>query len=117
MPVSEKILLRVFNGYEIAKYGKQNIPQAIKHPKWKIGRIGFQPYPYPSATRFIFNQMKNTLVEGNNDFLKRIDTEVVVNDLVEKKFAKNAIKSLGGLQRFSEINLYAPWEREEIIEL
>ena len=117
LPVSEKILLRVFNGYELTKYGKSNIPQAIKHSKWKIARIGFQPYPYPSATRFIFNQMKNTLVEGNNDFLKKIDAEFVINDLVEEKFTKNAIKSLGVARVFPDINLDTPWEREEIIEL
>lgn len=117
LPVGEKVLLRVFNGYELEKYGKGNIPQAIKHQDWDIGRIGFQPYPYPSATRFIFEKMKNTIVEGNNDFLKKFSTDFIVDDLVDYKFVKRAIENLGGPQKFPDMDITSPWEREEIIEL
>jgi len=116
LPVSFDILLKVFNGYEYSKYGKGNIPEAIKHKNWDLQRINFQPYPYPSATKFIFNEMKNTIVEGNNNFLMKYDTDFIVKDLVEEKFTKNAINSLGGPIIFPEINYDTPWEREEIIE-
>ena len=117
LPVSEKVLLRVFEGYEVEKYGNDNIPKAIRHPEWNIERIGFQPYPYPSATRFIFDQMKHTLVEGENKFLNKHDTGFIVKDLVDSTFVKNAIKNLGGTENFSIINKNNPWEREEIIDI
>ena len=117
LPVDEEIILRVFKGYEIDKYGEGNIPQAIKHPGWNLERIDFQPYPYPSASRFIFEQMKKTLVEGNNDFLMKYETEFIAKDLVETKFVKNAIENIGGYDKFLDVNYDSPWEREEIIEI
>lgn len=116
LPVSEKILERVFNGYELNKYGPGNLPQAIKHENWNLKRIGFQPYPYPSATQFIFKELKNTLVEGNKNFLHTLDINHIVNDLVDYSFVKNAINNLGGPGLFPEINYDSPWEREEIID-
>ena len=117
LPVSEDVLLKVFNGYELKKYGKGNVPEAIKHPEWKIDRIDFQPYPYPSASRFIFNEMKNTVVEGDKNFLMKYESDFIANDLVETKFVKNAINNIGGPLNFPEMNISSPWEREELIEV
>lgn len=117
LPVSEDILLRVFKGYENEIYGKGAVPQAIRHPEWNTRRIGFQPYPYPSATRFILNQMKETLVEGNSDFLKRLDPDIAVKDLVDDTFVKKAIDSVGGAKMFELIRSDSPWDRTEIIDI
>ncbi len=117
LPVSEKVLRRVFMGYELNKYGNNNIPLAIKHPKWHMNRIDFQPYPYSSATRFIFNEMKETLIDGNNDYLKKYNEDFILNDLVEKKFVTDAIKNLGGINLFPVIDMNSPWEREEVIDI
>ncbi|MDM8518325.1 ABC transporter substrate-binding protein, partial [Desulfobacterales bacterium HSG16] len=105
LPVSEKILLRVFKGYELSKYGKGNIPQAILHPEWSAKRLGFQPYPYPSATRFILRQMQKTLMEGDTEFLKKLDPDFVINDLVDDTFVKHAIEDVGGPSKFDEIDI------------
>jgi NitT/TauT family transport system substrate-binding protein len=117
LPVPEEVLLRVFNGYELEKYGKGNTPVAIKHPEWNASRIDFQPYPYPSATRFIFDNMKNTIVEGDNSFLKKHEAGFIASDLVDERFVKNAIKNLGGVNNFPVINPASPWEREEVIDV
>lgn len=37
---------------------------AIRHRNWNNGRIDVQPWPYPSATKFIVAAMKQTVVEG-----------------------------------------------------
>jgi NitT/TauT family transport system substrate-binding protein len=111
------VLSRVFTGYEPERYSKGAIPQAIHHPEWKVGRIGFQPYPYPSATRFIVRQLTNTLVEGNTGFLKRLDADFAAKDLVDYIFVKKAIANAGGLEKFDSVNIENPWDREEIIGL
>jgi len=117
LPTAEKILLKVFKGYDLLKFGQGVIPQAIQHPEWNIDRIGFQPYPYPSATRLIMSKMGHTLMEGDTAFLKSLDVDSATKDLVDDTFVKKAIASMGGPEKFDEINIERPWEREEIIEI
>jgi NitT/TauT family transport system substrate-binding protein len=118
LPVSEKILSHVFTGYELSQYGKGNTPQAIKNSKWQVGRIGFQPYPYPSATRLIIQEMQHTRMEGDLNFLKNIQLDSAINRLVDDTFAKKAIENAGGLNQFTQtIDLKNPWHREEMIAL
>jgi len=118
LPVSEKTLSRVFTGYELSKYGKGNTPQAIKNPKWQVGRIGFQPYPYPSATRLIIQEMQHTRMEGDTTFLKQIPWKTSIRDLVDDSFVKKAIQNVGGLKHFSHtMDIANPWHREEIVSL
>ncbi len=116
LPVSRNILYRAFDGYEVEKYGRGNIPQAIKHPEWNIERIGFQPYPFPSATRFIYNKLKETVVEGNSNFLKKYDTDFVVKDIVVTKFINNSIKNGFG-KSFLNYEVNGKLGREEIIDI
>ncbi|KPA18341.1 ABC transporter substrate-binding protein [Candidatus Magnetomorum sp. HK-1] len=118
LPVSEKILSRVFTGYEQSIYGKGTSPQAIKHKDWEVERIGFQPYPYPSATEFIIKEMRNTLMEGDANFLKRIQADLAARDLVDDTFVKHAIQNIGGLKQFDPaFDISNPFSREETVEL
>lgn len=117
IPVPKEVLLRVFKGYELERYGAGNSPQAIKHPEWNMNRIDFQPYPFPSATHFIYSEMRNTLVEGDSSFLQRFEPAFVSKDIIEPSFVKNAIDNLGGVSLFPDLNLDSPWTREEVIEL
>lgn len=117
LPTEEEVLLRVFTGYESSKYGHGAVPQAIHHPEWKVSRIGFQPYPYPSATRFILREMRETVMEGDTTFLKKLDIDAAVKELTDDSFVKKAIANVGGPQKFESINIESPWEREEIVEI
>ncbi len=117
LPVDEKTLLRVFTKYDLATYGAPVKPTAIQHPDWQINRIGFQPYPYPSATRFIAQAMQGTVMEGDHSFLQRLDPGFVSRDIVDDTFVKKAIDSAGGPGLFEEIDLEHPWDRQEIIDL
>ncbi len=117
LPVTENILLRAFTGYDVSTYGAGDPPRAIEHPDWNIGRIGFQPYPYPSATRFIVKEMRRTLMEGDASFLESLRPDFAATDLVEDAFVKKAIADVGGPGKFSAIHIDHPWEREEIVQL
>lgn len=117
MPVPEEILLRVFTGYERSEYGEKAEPRAIHHPDWDVSRIDFQPYPYPSATRLIVDQMRRTLMEGDRAFLQNLDSDLAAKDLVDDRFVKKAIDEVGGIGRFHTLDFERPWEREEVVAL
>ncbi len=120
LPVSRDILSRVFTHYSSEYYGTGNAPRAIHHPQWGLKRIGFQPYPFPSATQFIFRQMQETLVNGDNAFLKKYTPDFVSKDLVTYEFVKKAILQHGGPGAFTELNIGSTkdkWDREEVIEI
>ena len=117
LPVSEKTLHRVFTKYDINTYGHTVRPNAIHHPEWNANRISFQPYPYPSATRFIAGQMRKTVMEGDNAFLHSLDPDYAARDLVDNSFVKKSIAIVGGPQKFEQINIESPWDREEVISL
>ncbi|WP_300457066.1 ABC transporter substrate-binding protein [Desulfobacula sp.] len=118
LPIPKKILLRAFTGYDLAQYGKKQTSHAIHHPEWNIGRIGFQPWPYPSASRMIIREMQQTLMEGDANFLNRLNIESAAMDLVDDRFVRQAIIALGGQQLFQGPGGGSgTWEREEIIEI
>jgi NitT/TauT family transport system substrate-binding protein len=119
LPVSHKTLTQVFTGYDQSVYGTGNVPHAIRHPLWNVQRIGFQPYPYPSATQFIMSEMRHTLMEGDTRFLKSIHIENSAKDLVNDSFVRHAILSVGGIHQFmtSDLKMSDPWNREEILDI
>ncbi|MCP3900153.1 MAG: ABC transporter substrate-binding protein, partial [Desulfobacteraceae bacterium] len=100
LPVTKKVLEEVFQGPE-----KEN----LKHPQWGVKRIGFQPYPYPSATEFIIKQMKDTIVEGNVDFLKNFNPSAATEKLVDDSFVLKAIEEIEGIEK--------PFSRKEVVEI
>lgn len=85
---------------------------AIRHPEWQQARIDYQPYPFPSYTRQLVEMLRGTALEGNNAFLERLDPEFVAADLVDDRFVRAAIASLGGLAAFGLPERYV---REETI--
>jgi len=118
LPAPADVVRRVFTGYaNLPEYGKGSVPQAIVHPEWNIGRIGFQPWPYPSATRFILDQMRQTLMEGDKTFLEKLSPDYVVKDLVDYQFVKHAIMEAGGPGKFASHDFGDSWDREETVEL
>lgn len=116
LPQSYQVLHQALSEYSTEAYGLNTPSHAIRHPEWKINRVDFQPYPYSSATRLILKEMKQTLVEGNAGFLKQLDPVFIEQDLIDKRFVKDAITNLGGLSKFPNMDMTRPWEREEIID-
>ena len=91
-------------------YGPGYDGTAIRHREWGSGRIDFQPWPYPSATKLIVEAMGQTLVEGDTTFLRALDPAFVADDLYDTRFVKSA------LQRHPEWAKIA-LAREEVLEL
>ncbi|UCJ15507.1 ABC transporter substrate-binding protein [Pseudomonas sp. MM211] len=73
---------------------------AIQHGDWADKRIDFQPYPFPSYTEELVRRLKGTLIEGNNGFLASLDPAATARDLVDDRFVRTAIESVGGLKAF-----------------
>lgn len=91
---------------------------AIKHAsEWGNGRIDFQPWPYPSATKLIVNEMNKTVVGGDATFLKDLDPEFVANDLVDYTYVKNALDKYPAWKNDPSVNPDDPFNRKEILEL
>ena len=90
----------------------------LVHPEWHIPRIGFQPYPYPSATAFIIDQLRDTRVEGNTDFLKHLQTgKAVVRSWWIDTFIVKALDRFGGIETFCDCSGEYPYVREESVEI
>ncbi len=108
LPVPEEVLLKVFEPPD---------PAQLVHPHWDVPRIDFQPFPFPSATRFIIEQMKTTRVEGDTAFLTALDAGQATRDLVDDRFVLKAMDETGGMAPFCDCNMTFPYEREETVEI
>lgn len=118
LPAPEPVLRRVFTDYaNIPEYTAGDPPRPIHHPEWNIGRIGFQPYPYPSATRFILSELSRARVEGETGFLRELDADFAVRDLMDDQFVKRAIQVAGWPRKFDGPDFASPWVREEVVEI
>ena len=90
---------------------------AIEHEDWGNGRIDFQPWPYPSATRLIVEAMNQTVVEGDKTFLKDLDPEFVVKDLVNYDYVRKALEKFPEWKDDPSVNADDPFNREEVVKL
>lgn len=83
---------------------------AIRHADWREQRIDFQPYPFPSYTEELVRRLKDTLIEGDGSFLKTLDPAFAARDLVDDRFVKKALASVGGLSAFGLPNSFTRTE-------
>ncbi|GAB6071437.1 ABC transporter substrate-binding protein [Thiomicrorhabdus hydrogeniphila] len=114
LPMKSKVVLKAMTDYAPDHYAE---PDAIKHEDWKIGRIDFNPYPYPTATKFIIDELKDTLVAGDKTFLNDLDTDFVVKDLVNYDYVKNAMDKYDVWDKVPGVNLEDKTNREEVFVL
>lgn len=91
LPFPRSIIERAMLHYDDKAYEEVG---ANRHKaEWKNGRIDFQPYPYPSATEYLIDAMKDTLVEGEQKFLQLKTTKTMAKDLVDDSFVTTSLKS------------------------
>jgi len=100
--------------YDTKSYGES---KAIVHPDWKTGRIDFQPWPYPSATRLIVQAMNETVVGGDTTFLKKLDPEFVAKDLVNYDHVRSAMNKYPEWANDPSVNPADPFNRTEVLAL
>ncbi|WP_137045231.1 ABC transporter substrate-binding protein [Pseudolabrys sp. FHR47] len=112
LPLPAEIIERAMTHYDAKAYGET---KAITHPDWKIGRIDFQPWPYPSATKLIVESMNDTVVGGDTTFLKKLDPDFVAKDLVKYDFVRNAMNKYPDWKKDPSVNPADPFTRTEVL--
>jgi NitT/TauT family transport system substrate-binding protein len=115
LPAPAAVVKRAVTVYADEGSYKSNV--TIKHADWRIGRIDFQPWPYPSATRLIVESLKKTLVAGDRTFLDKLDPAFVVKDLVEYKYVRKALERYPEWKRDPSVNASDPFNRQEVLTL
>ncbi len=110
LPQPRAAIERALTHYDLAEYGPAG---AIRHADWQTGRIGFQPFPFPSYTEALVRFLGETLVEGDRSFLDGLDPAKAHGELVDDRFVRTAIERLGGPAAFG---LPAELTRNEVIE-
>jgi len=115
LPMPAKVVERAMTFYSPADYAD---PAAIRHQaEWQNGRIDFQPYPYPSATKLIIEEMNKTLVGGDKTFLDGLDADFVTKDLVDYNHVKVSMEQFMDWSKVPGIDPNNPYEREEVVVL
>lgn len=114
LPMPAPVIERAMTLYDPKVYEH---PKAIEHPGWHNGRINFNPWPYPSATRLIIDEMNKALVSGDKTFLAKLKPDFVVDDLVSYEFVKNALNKYPDWMKDPTVDPANPFERKEVLEL
>ncbi len=114
LPLPAPIIERAMTYYDNSFYGPT---KAIEHPDWKIGRIDFQPWPYPSATKLIVEAMNDTVVSGDTTFLKKLDPDFAAKDLVNYDYVRNAMNKYPEWKKDPSVNPADPFNRTEVLAL
>ena len=114
LPLPGPVIERAMTLYDDTTYGKTG---AIEHRQWHNGRIDFQPWPYPSATKLIVKAMGETVVGGDTTFLTKLNPEFVAKDLVNYDYVRNAMNKFPQWKNDPSVNPSDPFNREEVLEL
>lgn len=114
LPMPGKVVERAMTYYDDKNY---EAPDAIQHAEWGNGRIDFSPWPYPTATRLIVEEMNKAVVSGNTTFLKDLDPNFVAKDLVDYRHVKTALAKYPDWKKDPSVNPADPFNREEILKL
>jgi len=114
LPLPAPVIERAMTYYDDAFYGPSG---AIQHPQWHLGRIDFQPWPYPSATKLIVSAMNETVVGGDTTFLKKLDPEFVAKDLVNYDFVRAAMTKYPQWKDDPSVDRSDPFNRTEVLAL
>ena len=115
LPMPAPVVKRAMTLYGVDDYVET---KANRHAaEWKNGRIDFQPWPYPSATRFMVDNMNKTVVGGDKSFLEGLDRDKVATELVDYNYVKSACDKYPEWMNDPSVNESDPYEREEVFAI
>lgn len=115
LPAPAPVVERAMTVYDDPSYEETG---ASRHrADWQNGRIDFQPWPYPSATKLIVEAMTETVVSGDTTFLQGLDPDFVADDLVDYAFVKAALDAHPAWLNDPSVNPGDPFNRTEVLEL
>ncbi|MBF0127664.1 MAG: ABC transporter substrate-binding protein [Magnetococcales bacterium] len=111
LPVPADVVKRAMTFHDPKAYLQ---PLALRHQEqWGSRRIGFNPYPYPSATRLMVEMMRLTLVDEKKTFLDDLSPERVSRELIATDFIQKALEKHPEWWRLPGVSPVNPFEREE----
>ena len=115
LPVPAPVVERAMTHYHNDEYAAS---RAVRNAEaWGNGRIDFNPYPYPSATEFLVEQMKQTVGGADNEFLLDLEPQTVAQDLVDYELVTNALKDNAAWLADPSVDALSPWQRQEVFKL
>lgn len=114
LPAPAPVVLRAMTHYDSPEYGASG---ARLHDDWGNGRIDFQPWPYPSADALTVTYLRDTVVTGDAGFLADLDPAFVSEDLVDRRFVRNAVERFPEWLNDPSVNAGDPFNREEVLSL
>jgi NitT/TauT family transport system substrate-binding protein len=97
LPQPRAAIDRAMNYYDAGEYGPTG---AIQHPDWNSTRADFQPFPFNSYTEQLVKLLKETVVDGDSEFVGGLDGQAVHQQLIVDTFARAAIQASGGADAF-----------------
>lgn len=113
LPFPAAVVERAMMFYSLPDYAK---PPAIQHPEWGQSRINFQGWPYPSATKYVVDELKSTVVGGDLGFLNKLTPDFVAKDLVNYTYIKKALNANPKWKLDPSVPQTGdPFERKEVI--
>jgi NitT/TauT family transport system substrate-binding protein len=115
LPAPAEVVTRAMVYYDDEDYTTLGANQNAA--EWQNGRIDFQPWPYPSATKLIVEEMNQTVVSGDTTFLAGLDPDFVADDLVNYEFVKAALDRYPNWKNDPSVNAGDPFNREEVLKL
>jgi NitT/TauT family transport system substrate-binding protein len=115
LPAPAPVVQRAMTHYDDEGYTASGANQHVAD--WQNGRIDFNPWPYPSATKLIVEEMNKTVVSGDATFLQNLDPDFVSDDLVDYTFVKAALDKYPAWKNDPSVNPGDPFNRDEVLEL
>ncbi len=115
LPFPFEVIDRAMNFYDPAYYEN---PPAIKHVEWQQSRINMQGWPYPSATRFVADELRRVVLTGDRTFFEGLETDFIIKDLVNYEFVRKALeKNPKWRNDLSVPQTGDPFRREEVFAI
>jgi len=115
-PMPRKVVERGVNFVDLEEYGVDTGTGAIRHPDWNVKRLGFNPYPYPSAFELAVRLMKETVVDDSvalTPRMRNMDPASTARETVAYPLVRAAIEQAGGTEQFVAPVSEDPWNRRE----
>jgi NitT/TauT family transport system substrate-binding protein len=114
LPFSADIVQRAATKYDLATYGLSGTG-AIQHPEWGVKRLGFQPYPFPSALATTVDLLRQARLGEEATFLRDLDPTQVATELTDDSLVRKALDEVGGIEGFDGIDPARPYQRVEVV--
>lgn len=116
LPMPASVVVRAMTYYDVEDYLATGANRNAS--EWKNGRIDFQPWPYPSATKFMVKAMEKTVVGGDKSFIAGLTADKVAEDMVDYEYIRRACDKYPEWKDDPSVSdSVNPYERNEVVSI